>query len=139
MGTQLVKTGRVVYNSITVLLGSNLHNIRWGEARTRYIEESDDKTLREVITVGDRIPEITADIRYHDDPDELQAAISAGLDGAVWTYSPDGGSTEYDCLVIDASDVEPDDRRVGFGEYKATVTLRATNSTTDFSPLAALP
>lgn len=142
MGTQLVKTGRFQYSSggtQTVNCGSNLHDLEYGSARTRYVAESDDLTLREVITVGDPIKEITGTIRYHDDPDELQDMIDFGLDGGVLTYSPDAGSTEYACLLIEASDITPDERRVGFGEYKVRLTLRATGSTTDFSGLADLP
>lgn len=142
MGTPLVKSGRFQYNdggTVTVNCGSNLHNLTYGSARTRYVAESDDLTLREVITVGDPIKQVTGTIRYHDDPDELRDMIDFGLDGGVLTYSPDGGSSEYTCLLIDASDITPDERRVGFGEYKVTLTLRATGSTTDFSDLADLP
>lgn len=141
MATQVVKTGRFQYGAgpTTVNCGSNLFDITFGSARTRYVAESDDLSLREIITVGDPHKEIEATIGFHDDPDEAQDMIDAGLDGAVLTYSPDGGSTEYSCLLIEASKVTPFERRVGFGEYQFRLTLRATGSTVNFAGLADLP
>jgi hypothetical protein len=142
MATQVVGTGRFQYSSgpvITVNCGSKLFDITFRSARTRYVSESDDLTVREIITIGDPIKEIIATVGFHDDPDEAQDMIDFGLDGGVLTYSPDGGSTSYACLLIDASEVTPFERRVGFGEYQFRLTLRATGSTTDFAALASLP
>ena len=141
MGTQVVGTGRFQYGAgpTTVNLGSKLFDITFGSARTRYIAESDDLTLREVVTVGSAIKQIEATVGFHDDPDEAQDLIDFGLDGGVITYSPDGGSTEYSCLLIEASKITPFERRVGFGEYQFRLTLRATGSTTDFAALASMP
>lgn len=142
MGTQLVKTGRFQYSdggTVTVNCGSNLHNLEFFSGRTRYEQRSDDLTLREIVTVGDPVPRVRGMIRYHDDPVELDDMIQFGLDGGVLTYSPDGGSTEYSFLLLEASEITPDERRIGFGEYKVTLTLEATGSTTDLSALASLP
>ena len=149
MGTQLIGTAQFEYDAgaglVTVSLGTRLHNQGFGEARTRYTEESDDKSARSVITVGAAQPELSGTIRLHDDPEELRALISAGLDGFQVDYSPDNGSTVFECLLISASGVTPDkDFPAGCMEnkvplYQCTVTLRITGSTTSFDGLKALP
>lgn len=143
MATQRVGTGRFQYDpgtgTVTVNLGTRLFHQTYGERRTRYIGESDDLSLREVVTVGSAVKTLKATFRFHDDPDEAVDMISAGLDGATLTYSPDGGTTELTCLLIDASDVEPDPDLEGKGYYQVTLTLQATGSTTDFDALKDLP
>lgn len=142
MGTQVVGTGRFQYSSggtVTVNLGSRLHKQTFRSARTRYVSESDDLSLREIVTVGSAKKELIATVRFHDDPDELQDMIDFGLDGGTITYSPDGGSTSYACLLIDATDITPDPDLEGKGQYQVTLTLRATGATTSFDGLKALP
>lgn len=142
MGTQRVGTGRFTYNdgsAVTVSLGTKLFRQTYRSARTRYVAESDDLTLREVVTVGSPHKELIASVRFHDDPDELQDLIDFGLDGGTITYSPDGGSTSYACLLIEATDITPDPDLEGLGYYQTTFTLRATGATTSFDGLKALP
>lgn len=141
MGTQIVGTARFQYGAgpTTVLLGSRLFRQTYRSARTRYVAESDDLSVREVVTVGDAHKELIASVRFHDDPDELQDMIDFGLDGGTLTYSPDAGSTELACLLIDATDITPDPDLEGKGYYQVTLTLRATGATTDFDDLKALP
>ncbi len=149
MGTQLIGTAQFEYDTgagiVTVSLGTRLHNQTFGDVRTRYTEESDDKLARSVITVGAAQPELSGTIRLHDDPEELRALISAGLDGFKLEYSPDDGSTTFETLLISASDVTPDrDFPAGCMSnkvplYQCTVTLRITGSTTSFDGLKALP
>ena len=149
MGTQLIGTAQFEYDAgagaVTVSLGTRLHNQTFREARTRYTEESDDKTIRSVITVGSAKPELIGTVRLHDDPEELRALISAGLDGFQVDYSPDNGSTVYETLLIAASDITPDrDFPAGCMSnkvplYQATLTLRTTGATTSFDGLRALP
>lgn len=148
MGTHVVSTAGFKYGAgpTTVNLGSRLHDLTYAAARTRYVAESDDLTLREVVTVGSAVKEITGTIRFHDDPDELQDMIDAGLDGTQLDYYPDiDAGTHYDCTLIEASEITPD-REAPAGiptnpnpMYQVTLTLRAVSPTTDFSGLAGLP
>ncbi len=145
MGTQLIGTAQFVYGAVTVSLGTRLHNQTFRDARTRYTEESDDRSARSVITVGTAKPELVGTVRLHDDPEELRALIAAGLDGTQVDYSPDNGSTTFECLLIAASNITPDkDFPAGCISnkvplYQCTVTLRITGSTTSFDGLKALP
>lgn len=118
----------------TLALNAPLKDLHAAQDETHYVRESLDKTVREVTTIGSGVYEITATIRFADDPQDLIEFLKHGRRGVTLAYFPSlaVSGTSYNCLLIHAGPVEiaPDGDRYGFGEYQCTVRLRRTSGAT---------
>ncbi len=96
---------------------------------------------RVTFKLGDPVYEISATIRFDDEPNALMALLDAGLnDNVELTYWPNSG-IYFPCLLVaisGAADDEvailPDRERFGFGEWEVSVLLRRVDGG-DFSEL----
>jgi hypothetical protein len=114
-----------------VLLGTRLYNVRPTDQRTRHVADSLDLSVRNVVLFGTSAANvITADVRLHDNPQELVDLIAAGKDGTTLTYYPnlEEPGESYD-VYLTAGSVSPDPDTAGWGWYMATMTLRAQSGT----------
>lgn len=69
----------------------------------RAVRESADRHVREVVTVGKGVNEITARIRYDEAPAELNEMIRAGVAGHPLVYIPDSNDldTAYEMELLE--------------------------------------
>lgn len=117
----------------TVALGAPLKRLHPAQDETHFVRESLDKSVREVTTIGSGVYEITATIRFADDPQDLLDMLKHGRRGRTLAYFPSlAVGTSYDCLLIQAGPAElaPDPDLYGAGMYTTTVRLRRTSGAT---------
>jgi hypothetical protein len=96
-----------------------------------WARESLDLTVREVWTVGSGVHEISATLRWVDDPEAVLTMLAHGRNGVTLTYYPDLAvpGTNYPCLLIADGPIglAPDSK---VGDFRATVVLRRTSGGT---------
>lgn len=103
---------------------------KYRRRRTRFESFNSDGTVREIYVLGDVTHEITCEIRYDDQPVELQDMLVEALENNVTlTYSPDGGTTEIPLLLVEVDNqggqiIELDRQRFAFGEWMSRIVLR---------------
>lgn len=115
------------------LLVSPSHGWRSAHKRRRFEAWSADFGSREVFTVGTAVDQITAQIRYDDQPSSLRSMLTEGLENDVTlTYRPTGsGGSTFPSKLVSVGGGEPgevvltpDQDRFGLGEHQATIVLR---------------
>lgn len=100
-----------------------------------------DDTEREVFTLGTRVDEITALVRFEDQPEDLHELLRAGLEDDVeLVYRPYGSGAyaeEYPCKLVQAGGagpgevpLRPDRSRWDWREYEVQLLLRRTDGGT---------
>lgn len=100
--------------------------------QARFVEESLDRSVVNVVTVGNPVYEVTGRFRFVDRPQEWLDLISMAADQRYsLTYVRDLSrpGDEWQVVVIhpdDAVAVEPDPDRFAFAEYEATVVMRSS-------------
>lgn len=127
----------------TLTLAAPLRDIRAAFTRRKFIKDSLDYTVREVIVVGAGVEEMWGTIRYDNEPDKLKAMLRHGLEGVTLTYYPNLGvpGTNYPCLLVeinngdgDEAEITPDTDLWFKGAYMATIRMRRTDGG-NFDPL----
>ncbi len=122
--------------TVTHLLAVPLLAVAPASRRQRFEFWSADETNREVVVVGDGVPEVLATIRCENDPAGLTAMLRAALEHDVeLTYFMESGDSDglpvkVVAIVGSGGDeiaLEPDPDRVGFGEYMVRLQLRRTD------------
>ncbi len=90
---------------------------------------------REIVTVGDRVPEVVATIRLDDEPVELMAMLETALDDdTTLVYQLTESGAEFPVRVVEVMDSQGGDLgiigdrgRFGAGEWEVQVRLRRTD------------
>lgn len=116
-------------------LGAPLREVHPIGVQTRYSRWSLDQTTRDVTVIGAGVDDLSAVIRYENQPANLRAMLKAGMNGTLLKYYPDlGSSTFYPFTLVsveggsaDEVAIKPDRDRYGYGEYEASVRLRRTD------------
>lgn len=104
----------------------------YGRLRSRYRSVGLDQRTVAVETLPDGAEIVTGRIRFIGgaDLDDLIDMLEDGADGILLTYE-DPNANIYPNLALEESGplvaITPDADRFGFGEWEATVTLRATD------------
>ena len=122
-------------HQLAVPLASVLPSFR----RRIYQNDSIDYSVREVITVGAGVYELSGKIEYDDDPSSLLDLLADGAAGAVLTYVPDSTKVDqsYDCYLIEPTPAQlalaTGKDWPNFMEYGVGIRLRRTDGSA-FSP-----
>lgn len=112
---------------------------RSAHRKRRFVNDSLDYSVREVVTVGGGRDELLFDLRLEEDHDLLLEFLVAGADGREITMDDGLGNTRVVFLIDPSEDVvgllnDPDDIRRLFGEYSLNdVRVRAKVAGEDFS------
>lgn len=93
----------------TYFLNRPLDRVQYAIRRTNYPADSLDLSQRQVFSIGSGVYEITAQIRYDDDPTDLVDLIRYGQTGGTITYWPDlnNDAESYGCYLISPLDASP--------------------------------
>lgn len=124
--------------STTVELNIPILALVPGSAKTRYVRESEDKTVIDVTTVGDGVAELSLLIRMQA-PTPLMTMLGHAADGVPITFYPDLGDLlgdSYPCRLVGMGslvELEPDQERP-FGEYQIRIRVRRLDGG-NFDPL----
>lgn len=125
----------------THLIQAPLREIEAAGVQRRYSAWSLDRTVREVVTVGNGVDEIVATIRYEPNPAALKAMLRHGLNDVTLTYYPDldDPNTSYPCKLVsiegggaeaDAVALRPDRHRYWLKEWEVRIRLRRVDGGT---------
>lgn len=90
---------------VTHALNFPLFRMEAAKRKTRFSSFSLDGSNLEVLTIGSGLPEITALVRFSDDPWGLLDLLEAGADGYTLTYYPSLAvpATNYPFLLVEPS------------------------------------
>ena len=126
----------------TVLLAVPLKHVRPGHRVTRFVRDSIDLTVREVSVISDGastgFAEITADIRYDNDRQQILNLLKQGSFGTTLIYHSSSGATGINCHLIEPTQPEVSIDPQMFQQERGAVTVRLRSSTSGGSFSAIL-
>lgn len=119
---------------VTVRCRAFLRSPSPAKAKARWVRESLDRTVREVVTVADAVEEVDASIHHEDEPAVLLTMLDEGLDGAQLDYYTDldtpGSAVEFQLLAVNGdaarAQLQRDSQTAVLHEYETGLRLRRT-------------
>jgi len=138
MGSQIVGKARFTYlttsstGTVTVNLGTNLHDLETDKQVRTYVSESLNYSQRAVVQIAGGQHTVAGTVRFHDNARELVDLIEAGRRGYTLTYYDTTGASGHPSRLLSADPVIADRELAGKGYYETRLTL-GTASTGGFS------
>ena len=137
MANQIVGAARFTYTTtsstgtITVNLGTPLHELETDKQIRTFVSESMDYSQRAVVQITGGQYTLAGDVRFHDDARELVDLIEAGRRGYLLTYFHGSTASGHASRLLEADPVIADRELAGKGYYETRLTL-GTASTAGF-------
>jgi len=140
MGSQIVGKARFTYLTtsstvtVTVNLGTHLHDLETDKQVRTYVSESLNYAQRDVVQIAGGQHTVAGTVRFHNDARELVDLIEAGRRGYTLTYYASSTASGHASRLLEADPVIADRELAGRGYYETRLTL-GTASTAGFSEI----